>query len=215
VIGLACRYPGAATLREFWENVIARRCQFRRIPEVRLPLSEYYSEDRAVADKTYGSQAAVIDGFEFNWIGRGIPKPVFESSDIVHWLALDVALGAHPGAPRVDTLPLGKGPSIGVGPNFHPKLVARLKKVAQAHEIPYRIEPTPGRSGTDAWAIQITREGVPTALLSLPLRYMHQPVETLDVQDVERAGRLLAAFIAGLETDFLEKLAWDSPAESE
>ncbi len=130
-------------------------------------------------------------------------------------VALDVSLGAHPGAPRVDTLPLGKGPSIGVGPNFHPKLVARLKKVARSREIPYQIEPTPGRSGTDAWAIQITREGVPTALVSVPVRYMHQPVETLDVQDVERAGRLLAAFIAGLETDFLEKLAWDSLAESE
>jgi endoglucanase len=87
--------------------------------------------------------------------------------------------------------------------------------VADAHEIPYQIEPTPGASGTDAWAIQLTREGVPTALISVPLRYMHQPVETLDVQDVERAGRLLAAFIAGLEADFLEQLAWDTTAESE
>ncbi|MFL7791251.1 MAG: M42 family metallopeptidase [Anaerolineae bacterium] len=122
-------------------------------------------------------------------------------------VALDVTFGKQPGAPDVDTLPLGDGPVIAIGPNFHPGVVARLKEVAEAHEIPYQLEPVPGRSGTDAWAIQVTREGVPTALISLPLRYMHQPVETLDVLDVERAARLLAAFIAGLEANFLEKLA--------
>jgi endoglucanase len=85
--------------------------------------------------------------------------------------------------------------------------VTRLKEVAETHEIPYQIEPAPGRLGTDAWAIQVTREGVPTGLICLPLRYMHQPVEMLDVRDVERAARLLATFIAGLEDDFLDKLA--------
>jgi len=124
-------------------------------------------------------------------------------------VALDVTFGKHPGVPEVDAFPLGEGPTIGIGPNFHPGLVTRLKEVAEAHEIPYQIDPIPGRSGTDAWAIQVTREGVPTALISIPLRYMHQPVETLAAQDVERAGRLLAVFIAGLEVDFLEKLAWD------
>jgi len=124
-------------------------------------------------------------------------------------VALDVTFGRHPGVPEVNSFPLGEGPTIGVGPNFHPGLVARLKKVAEAHEIPVQIEPVPGRSGTDAWAIQVTREGVPTALVCIPARYMHQPVETLAVQDVERAGRLLAAFIAGLEADFLEKLVME------
>lgn len=121
-------------------------------------------------------------------------------------VALDMTFGKHPGVPDVEGLPLGKGPAIGIGPNFHPGLVKRLKEVAEAHEIPYQMDPIPGRSGTDAWAIQVTREGVPTALVSVPLRYMHQPVETLAAQDVERAGRLLAAFIAGLEADFLEKI---------
>ena len=124
-------------------------------------------------------------------------------------VALDVTFGRHPGVPEVDSFPLGEGPTIGVGPNFHPGLVARLKEMAETHEIPYQIDPIPGRSGTDAWAIQVTREGVPTALVSIPIRYMHQPVETLAVQDVERAGRLLAAFIAGLEADFLEKLVME------
>ena len=130
-------------------------------------------------------------------------------------VALDVTFGKHPGVSELDAFPLGEGPTIGVGPNFHPELVARLKEVAEAHEIPYHVDPIPGGSGTDAWAIQVTREGVPTALVSLPLRYMHQPVETLAVHDVERAGRLLTAFIAGLEVDFLEKLAWGTTVESE
>ena len=127
-------------------------------------------------------------------------------------VALDVTFGKHPDVPEVDAFPLGEGPTIGVGPNFHPVLAARLKEVAEAHEIPYHVEPMPGSSGTDAWAIQVAREGVPTALISVPIRYMHQPVETLAVQDVERAGRLLAAFIAGLEVDFVEELTWDGTA---
>jgi len=130
-------------------------------------------------------------------------------------VALDVTFGKHPGVSEMDAFPLGEGPTIGLGPNFHPRLVERMKKVAETHEIPHHIEPIPGRSGTDAWAIQVTREGVPTALISVPIRYMHQPVETLAAQDVERAARLLAAFVAGLEADFLDELAWDTAAESE
>ena len=61
------------------------------------------------------------------------------------------------------------------------------------------IEPVPGRSGTDAWAIQITREGIPTALLGIPLRNMHTSVETVSLKDVERTGRLMAGFIGKLE----------------
>lgn len=122
-------------------------------------------------------------------------------------VALDVTFGRHPGVPKEGSFALGDGPTIGIGPNFHPQLVTRLKEVAEAQEIPYQMDPITGRSGTDAWAIQVTREGVPTELLSVPLRYMHQPVETLDARDVERAGRLLAAFITGLEEDFLEKLS--------
>ena len=124
-------------------------------------------------------------------------------------VALDVTFGEQPGVEKTGTVPLGGGPSIALGPNFHPKLVARLKKVAKELEIPYKMDPIPGRSGTDAWAIQVTREGVPTALVSIPVRYMHQPVETLAAEDVERAGRLLAAFVAELETDFLDDIAWE------
>lgn len=117
-------------------------------------------------------------------------------------VAVDVTFGRQAGVPNHQTFPLGEGVAIGVGPNFHPAVVERLKAVAEANEIPYHIDPIPGRSGTDAWAIQVSREGVPTGLVSIPLRYMHQPVETVSLKDVERAGRLLALLAAGLEADF-------------
>lgn len=94
IIGLGCRYPDAKSPRELWENVLARRQSFRRMPDERLPLSEYGDSDKNAPDKTYGERAAVIDGFDFDWARRRIPKQVFEQTDITHWLALDVALQA-------------------------------------------------------------------------------------------------------------------------
>ena len=66
----------------------------------------------------------------------------------------------------------------------------------------------PGASGTDAWAIQVALQGIPTALFSIPLRNMHSPVETVDLRDIQRAGRLLAHFIADLDADFLTAIDW-------
>jgi endoglucanase len=64
----------------------------------------------------------------------------------------------------------------------------------------------PSGAGTDAYAIEISREGIPTILLSVPSRYMHSPVEVVHPKDVERIGRLMAYFIAGLEESFVDKL---------
>ncbi len=94
IIGLGCRYPDARNPRELWENVLTQRQSFRRMPDERLPLSEYGDADKNAPDKTYLERAAVIDGFEFDWASRRIPKQVYEQTDITHWLALDVALQA-------------------------------------------------------------------------------------------------------------------------
>ncbi len=117
-------------------------------------------------------------------------------------VALDVTFGKQHDDRRLGTQELDKGPAVGIGPNFHPQVVARLKAAAEQEEIPYQWEPTPGPSGTDAWAIQVSREGVPTGLLSIPLRYMHQPVETVSLRDVARTARLLVAFVAALPLHF-------------
>ncbi|WP_373530447.1 SDR family NAD(P)-dependent oxidoreductase [Nostoc sp.] len=94
VIGMGCWYPGARNLGQLWENILARRQEFRRTPDQRLPLSQYYNPDSTVPDKTYGSRMAVIDGFEFDWISKRIPKKVVDTADIAHWLALEVAIQA-------------------------------------------------------------------------------------------------------------------------
>ena len=94
VIGLACRYPEASTPRQLWENILARRRQFRRFPDCRLPLADYYDPDPTVPDKTYGRRAALIDGFDFDWSGRRIPVSTVRTTDMVHWLALETSLAA-------------------------------------------------------------------------------------------------------------------------
>ena len=94
VIGLSCWYPGARSPLELWENILTKRQQFRKMPDERLPLEKYQDDDKSVPDKTYGTEAAVIDGFEFDWQGNRIPKKTVEGTDIVHWLALDTALKA-------------------------------------------------------------------------------------------------------------------------
>jgi putative aminopeptidase FrvX len=124
-------------------------------------------------------------------------------------IAIDVTWANQPGAPEEYTYELGKGPTIGCGPNFHPGIQEALVAAARALEMSYHLEPTTRPAGTDAAAIQVTREGIPTGLISIPLRSMHTPVETVSIKDIERTGRLLAHFIAQLDLDFLSRLTWD------
>ncbi len=121
-------------------------------------------------------------------------------------VALDVGHGDMPGVSEVDTIGLGQGPALGVGASFHPLVTKRLLDTAKSFEIPCQTDPVPGRCGTDAWAMQVTREGVPTALISIPLRYMHTAVETVSIKDLERISHLLALFISGLDDEFAQEL---------
>lgn len=129
-------------------------------------------------------------------------------------IALDVGFAQQPGVEADAALELGGGPGIGVGPNFHPHLVEKLRETAQRLEIKLQDDILPGQTGTDAWAIQVAREGIPTALLEIPLRNMHSPVEIADLRDIERCGRLLASFIAGLDDDFLNTISWTRPSKT-
>ena len=58
-------------------------------------------------------------------------------------------------------------------------------------------------------ALQLAADGIPTMVVSIPLRYMHTPVEVVALKDIQRTGRLLAEFTASLQTDFFEKIVWD------
>ena len=124
-------------------------------------------------------------------------------------IALDVGFAQQPGMKDDDTIKMGAGAGITLGANIHPQLFDKLIEVAERYEIKHQIEPVPAGTGTDAWAIQVARDGIPTALLSIPIRNMHSPVETLDLNDIKRTGRLLAQFIASLDAEFMSAIDWN------
>jgi putative aminopeptidase FrvX len=124
-------------------------------------------------------------------------------------IAVDVTFGKGPGSSEWSTHALGSGPSLAIGPNIHPCLHDRFVDLAVRLEIPHEVDPVPRHSGTDGYALQVARQGIPTMVVGIPLRYMHTPVEVVLLKDVRRTGRLLAEFIGELEPDFLDSLKWE------
>jgi endoglucanase len=96
-----------------------------------------------------------------------------------------------------------------MGPNLHPFLHTRLRELAERLEIPWFLDVTASDSSTDAFAVQVTAEGIPTALVEFPIRYMHTTVESVALKDIMRTGRLLAEFVAELPVDFADTIVWD------
>jgi putative aminopeptidase FrvX len=127
-------------------------------------------------------------------------------------VAVDVTHGSGPAVKDLPdkTFAVGGGPTLVMGPNIHPGLFAAFTALADRLEIPYSVEVTPQHSGTDAFGIQVAREGIPTMVIGLPLRNMHTPVEVISPKDIERAGRLLAEFAAGLTAGFMDALTIDT-----
>lgn len=121
-------------------------------------------------------------------------------------IAVDVCHGTFPGAAEHEVSSLGGGPVITCGPNIHPHISAKLEETAREYHLPFQKDISPGPTGTDARSIQISLEGVPAGLLSVPLRYMHTSVELVNMEDIKIGGKLLAYFIAGLDRSFLEGL---------
>lgn len=118
-------------------------------------------------------------------------------------VAVDVCHGITPDNSD-NAFETGSGAVISIGPNIHPKLQKRLSETAEKYHVKTELDVDGGDTGTDAWAIQVSRCGVPTALLSIPLKYMHTSVETLSVSDVSAVSELLTYFIQNLD-DSLEE----------
>lgn len=114
-------------------------------------------------------------------------------------IAVDVCHAITPDNSK-DAFQSGEGVIVTVGPNIHPKLSKRLLKTASDFNVKVDIEAEGGPTGTDAWAIQTVRCGIPTALLSIPLKYMHTNVETLSLSDVKATADLLTFFIQNLDS---------------
>lgn len=122
-------------------------------------------------------------------------------------IAIDVTFAKGAGLSDSQAYALGSGPALDIGPNVHPGMHKGLQDTAQALEMKVSKGTHSRASGTDAYALQVARAGIPTGLVSIPLRYMHTMVETINTEDVNRAGRLLGEFITRLDDQFLDNLA--------
>ncbi|MBW8012443.1 MAG: M42 family metallopeptidase [Chloroflexi bacterium] len=124
-------------------------------------------------------------------------------------VVVDVTYAKGPGATAHLSYAMDKGPALGWGPNIHPKLFQAFEDLAEKLEIPNQKELMSRMSGTDAITMQVAAEGVPTMVISIPLRYMHTPYEIVHLKDITRTGRLLAEFICELDDKFMDTLRWD------
>jgi endoglucanase len=112
-----------------------------------------------------------------------------------HAIAVDVSFAYTPDAKKEKTGELRKGPMIGIAPILSRAMSDGMIEVAKANEIPFQREVMGGKTGTNADVIATSRGGVAAALLSIPQKYMHTPIETVAVEDVENTGRLIAAYL--------------------
>ena len=109
-------------------------------------------------------------------------------------IAIDVCHGITPDN-SYSAYELGSGCVITCGPNIHPAIFAKLTETAKKHNIKTEIDVDGGNTGTDAWVMQVVGCGIPTGLLSIPLKYMHTSVETVSIDDVKATADLLTEFI--------------------
>ena len=148
----------------------------------------------AVQQETLDMDLCLLFAVQEEVGGRGATTATFAVKP-AYAVAVDVTHAYTPDAKKSETMEFGKGPAIGVGPNINPNMSDALFRLAREKNIPYQTEVIPGNSGTDGWEIQISREGVCTAVLSLPLRYMHTPVEVISVEDADYTVKLLTALV--------------------
>ena len=116
-------------------------------------------------------------------------------------IAVDVGFGNDPYTDKTQTIELSKGPSIGISPILDRDMMKEIKTLAKENDIPYQHDVMSGRTGTNADSINVTGSGVKTALLSLPLRYMHTGVEVVNLDDIENTAKLIAAYLLKKEEE--------------
>ncbi len=134
----------------------------------------------ASVQEEVGCRGARVAGFEIN--------PDYA-------IAVDVTHATTPTADKTHTFDAGSGAAVGIGPNMSRKLSDMLLSIAKEKKIRHTIEVcADGDSGTNAWSLQTARDGIATALLSIPLKYMHTPHEVINMRDVEAVSKLIAEF---------------------
>ena len=157
-------------------------------------------EELAAAGRPVGAYTAAATVQEEIGTRGGMTSAFGVEPDV--GLAFDVTHATdYPGIDKTKfgDIRCGKGPVIAKGPNINPVVFQRLVAAAEAEGIPYQIEAEPSVTGTDARAIQVTRGGIPTGLVSVPLRYMHTPTEVICLKDLDYTVKLITRFIMDLD----------------
>lgn len=187
-VGLERLENGRAVSRAF-DNKMGAFIVAETLKQVaeRRPTAGFYAV--ATVQEEVGLRGAYTSAFS-------VDAQVGIAIDVTH--ALD-----HPGASgekkRYGDIRLGAGPVLSRGPSINPVVFERLVVAAEAAGLPYQVEPNPSSSGTDADAMQRSRGGVATGVVSVALRYMHTPVETLDLDDIDQTIDLLTEFVVRVE----------------
>lgn len=119
-------------------------------------------------------------------------------------VVVDVTFGSQPDCDADETHPLGCGAVIGLSPMLSQPLTQELRAICDERELPYRLEVMTGSPGTNASATQISREGVPSVMVSVPLRYMHTPREVVCMSDIECCAQVIAQFLRGFGQEAAE-----------
>lgn len=109
-------------------------------------------------------------------------------------VVVDVSFGYTPNCKKEDCGELGKGVMIGVSPILNKKMTDNMISISKLESIPYQLEVMNGRTGTNADVISISQSGIKCALLSIPLKNMHSPVEVVDINDVNAVAKLIVAY---------------------
>lgn len=120
-------------------------------------------------------------------------------------IAIDVTFGRISKTDSDDTFECLKGSTIGIGPNIHPLLFEDLKNICIKNNLDYQIEVLEGSSGTNAWAYQVLENSIACGLLSLPIKYMHTPVETMAIKDYDNLKEILKNFILSIDNGYFSK----------
>ena len=102
---------------------------------------------------------------------------------------------------QVGDVKLGAGPTLFRGANINPHVLQYMEEAAKRLEVPVQVRGVPRATGTDANAMQLSREGVATGLIGIPNRYMHSPVEVVSLEDLDHAAKLLAEFCLSVTPD--------------
>ncbi|MBQ7901814.1 MAG: M20/M25/M40 family metallo-hydrolase, partial [Clostridia bacterium] len=110
-------------------------------------------------------------------------------------IVIDVCHATTPDSGSGDAYEFGSGAIVTKGPNIHPKMLAKVLEALDDSGIEYQTDIEGGDTGTDAWAVQVCRCGIPTVLFSVPLRYMHTPVETVSCGDLSTLVNSISAFV--------------------